>query len=296
MVPVCVTVIGLAFQFRRTQLTAANYQHWRILLLGWRALHGVAGGVVCALLYGSLDCESQRPLLITVVVFTYGLTFFAIEDLGLAMVGTAPIVLCLLVALPIRTSAADQYIAVLLVAASINGWLAGSAISRRLFEAEAARTRQRNAVLVDELAKEVDDVTRAKAQAGMLRNLLENAVRCTPHGEVRLRARRKGEVIVCQVWDTGVGTSRADQRKVFDDYFQVQNTARRAQDGLGLSVVRRLVALTGTRIALHSRLGKGSCFGIAIAIGQPGAIVTPPMALLSTDDFLPADHDCVLVL
>lgn len=417
MILVCAAVILPAVRFRRIQLQASNYRPWRLLLLGWRAVHAVAGGALCALLYGDLSAQWQLPLLITVVVFTYGLTFYAIEDFGLAMVGTAPIVLSLLVALIVRGSAADHYIAVLLVAACINGWLAGRAISRRLFE--AARMRQRNAVLVEELAREVDEVTRAKAQADqanrekseffaaashdlrqplyslqllsdhlrkqltslyqievadklggaltsmrhlfermfdvaridaqkvayqpqqvsvrdlftsldhefalacrakdlrwsvhptddwiwtdavlaqrMLRNLLENAVRYTARGEVRLRARRKGGFIHCQVWDTGLGISRPDQPKVFDDYFQVENSARRAQDGLGLGlgVVRRLVALTDTRIALHSRLGRGSCFDVAFQLGQ----ACPAISLLanpSGDDALMAGaNECVLVI
>ncbi|RZI86154.1 MAG: response regulator [Rubrivivax sp.] len=416
MLAVCAVVIVLAFQFRSIQLHAGNYRSWRLLLLGWRAVHGVAGGVLCGLLYGGLSAQWQLPLLITVVVFTYGLTFYAIEDLGLAMVGTVPVVLSLLVALLVHGGAADWYIAVLLVAASINGWLAGRAISSRLFE--AARTRQRNAVLVEELASEVKAVTRAKAQADqanrekseffaaashdlrqplyslqllsdhlrkqltslyqievadklgtaltsmrhlfermfdvarieaqkvacqpqpvsvrdlftsldhefaltcqekglrwsvhatddwiwtdavlaqrMLRNLLENAVRYTTTGEVRLRARRRGQTVDCQVWDTGVGIARQDQPKVFDDYFQVQNAARRAQDGLGLglSVVRRLAVLTGTRISLHSRLGRGSCFSIAFQAGQ--AVSTDLAGPAAQDEPLPpAANDCVLIV
>ncbi|MGH6646869.1 ATP-binding response regulator [Aquabacterium sp.] len=417
MVMVCAAVTLVAFRFRQVRLSAGNYQPWRLLLLGWRALHGVSGGVLCALLYGGLSTEWQLPLLITVVVFTYGLTFYAIEDFGLAMVGTAPIVLSLLVALMLHGRLADHYIAVLLVAACINGWLAGRAISRRLFE--AARTRQRNAVLVDELAREVDEVTRAKAQADqanrekseffaaashdlrqplyslqllsdhlrkqltslyqievadklggaltsmrqlfermfdvarieaqkvacqpkhvsvrdlftsldqefalacrekglrwsvhptddwlwtdavlaqrMLRNLLENAVRYTEQGEVRLRARRRGGLVHCQVWDTGMGIGRADQPKVFNDYFQVQNTARRAQDGLGLGlgVVRRLVSLTGTRIALHSRLGKGSCFDIAFEPGQAQPTLPPVSALAPDAAISLGEGDCVFVI
>jgi signal transduction histidine kinase/CheY-like chemotaxis protein len=419
MILVCAGVTLLAFRFRRVQLHAGNYQPWRLLLLGWRAVHGVSGGVLCALLYGGLTPEWQLPLLITVVVFTYGLTFYAIEDFGLAMVGTAPVVLSLLVALMLHGRSADHYIAVLLVAACINGWLAGRAISRRLFE--AARTRQRNAMLVEELAREVEEVTRAKAQADqanrekseffaaashdlrqplyslqllsdhlrkqltsryqievadklggaltsmrhlfermfdvarieaqkvacqpqhvsvhdlftsldhefalacrekglrwsvhptddwiwadavlaqrMLRNLLENAVRYTTHGEVRLRARQRGGLVHCQVWDTGMGISREDQPKVFNDYFQVQNTARRAQDGLGLGlgVVRRLVALTGTRIALHSRLGKGACFDLAFEPGQPQAspILTAVPVLGEDGALMLAENECVLVI
>lgn len=415
MILVCVAVILPAFRFRRIQLTAANYQPWRLLLLGWRSVHAVSGGALCALLYGGLDSEWQLPLLITVVVFTYGLTFYAIEDFGLAMVGTMPIVLSMLAALLVRARAADHFIAVLLVAAGINGWLAGRAISLRLFE--AARTRQRNAVLVNELAREVEEVTRAKAQADlanrekseffaaashdlrqplyslqllsdhlrkqlslphhievadklsgaltsmrhlfermfdvarldaqkvscqprhvsvqdlfasldhefalacrekglrwsvqstddwiwadpvlaqrMLRNLLENALRYTDQGEVRLRARSRGGLVHCQVWDTGMGIARADQARVFNDYFQVQNAARRAQDGLGLGlgVVRRLVALTGARIALQSRLGRGSCFDLAFERGQAQSIEPVPVAL---DESLDAtENECVLVI
>jgi signal transduction histidine kinase len=427
MILISLSVIPLAFRFRRQRLEAGNYQAWRALLLGWRAMHGVSGGVLCALLYGALTPQWQLPLLTTVVVFCYGLTFYAIEDFGLAMVGTAPIVLCLLAALLIHGQQADHYIAVLLGAAIINGWLAGRAISRRLFE--AARMRQRNVVLVGELAREVDEVTRAKAEADhanrekseffasashdlrqplyslqllsdhlreqlttlaqtevadklgaalgsmrqlfermfdvarieaqkvsyrpqpvsvrelfvaldhefalvcrekglrwavqptedwiwtdpvlaqrMLRNLLENAVRYTTQGEVRLRARRRGLQVHCQVWDTGMGIARADQGKVFNDYFQVQNTARRAQDGLGLGlgVVRRLLSLTDTRISLRSRLGRGSCFGIAFQMGPPrlkGArqasvdnLAMPCGMAASSPNIQGNDRPCVLVL
>lgn len=417
MILVCLAVIPLAFRFRRGQLHAGNYQPWRWLLLGWRAVHAVSGGALCALLYGSLSPQWQLPLLITVVVFTYGLTFYAIEDFGLAMVGTAPVVLSMLLALLVHGSAVDHYIAVLLIAAGINGLLAGRAISSRLFE--AARMRQRNAVLVQELAREVDEVKRAKAQADqanrekseffasashdlrqplyslqllsdhlrqqltslyqievadklgvaltsmrhlfermfdvaridaqkiahqprhvsvralflsldhefalaceakglrwsvqatddwihadpvlaqrMLRNLLENAVRYTSHGEVRLRARRRGARVHCQVWDSGMGIARTDQARVFDDYFQVQNAARRAQDGLGLGlgVVRRLLALTGTRVMLRSRLGRGSCFDIAFELGDAGSAL--PEASASSVMASPAlgGNECVLVI
>ena len=92
----------------------------------------------------------------------------------------------------------------------------------------------------------------------MLRNLIENAIRYTPAGQVHLRARKKGHLMYLQVWDTGTGISQTDQIQVFRDYFQVKNEARRAQDGLGLGlgVVRRLAALTGAQISLRSRPAK----------------------------------------
>ena len=391
MFTIWLAVIPLALHFRRVQLGPGNYRRWRLLLLGWRGLHGLSGGILCGLLYGGLSTEWQVPLLILVVVFTYGLTFFAIEDLGLAMIGSAPVVISLLLALLHSGRPSDRLLAVLLIAASINGWLAGRAISRRLFE--AARLRRHHAELADTLAREVNEVTVAKARAEqanrekseffavashdlrqplyslqllfdllrkqldksahielaskvdvslrslrhvfermfdvarieaekiavepqavsvrklfetmdnefacvcgehqlswrvsptddwvlvdpvlaqrMLRNLLENAVRYTPSGQVHLRARRRGDWLFCQVWDTGVGIAKSDQAKVFHDYFQVKNEARLAQDGLGLglSVVRRLAALTKVKVQLRSRAGRGSCFAIGMPITTAG--------------------------
>lgn len=396
MFTVWAAVIPLAWHFRSVKLGAHNYQRWRALLLGWRGLHGLSGGILCGLLYGGLSTEWRVPLLIIVVVFTYGLTFFAIEDLGLAMVGSAPVVASLLIALLWHGRPADHLLTVLLLAASINGWLAGRAISRRLFE--AARLRQHHAELTDKLAREVSEVTMAKAHveqanrekseffavashdlrqplyslqllvdllhrqltlpahldvAGkvdvalrslrqvfermfdvariesqkvandpqpvsvqslflsldhefaclcgdrqlqwrvsatddciwidpvlaqrMLRNLLENAVRYTASGQVHLRARRRGDLLLCQVWDTGIGIARSDQAQVFHDYFQVRNAARRAQDGLGLglAVVRRLAALTQVRLQLRSRLGRGSCFSLGFPLAQGPAELHP---------------------
>ncbi|TAL21511.1 MAG: hybrid sensor histidine kinase/response regulator [Aquabacterium sp.] len=407
-------VIPLALHFRRVQLHAGNYTLWRVLLLGWRALHAVAGGILFALLYGNLSLEWRLPLLIMVVVFTYGLAFYAVEDWGLAMVGGLPVVTCVIGALLAQGGGPDRFIALLLVAACLNGWLAGRSISVRLFE--AARTRRRNAVLVDELAWKVEQVTRAKAEAEhanrekseffaaashdlrqplyslqlladhlrrqlqaashveiadklraalnsmrqlfermfdvarleaqkvaheprpvpvaelfaaldhefahacarrglswsfeagdawvqadpvlalrMLRNLLENAVRYTTQGGVHLRARQRGAQVVLQVWDSGSGIARTDRLRVFDDYFQVHNEARRAQDGLGLGlgVVRRLAALTGACITLRSRTGRGSCFGLGFPLA---AAVSQAHAPAPDESGLSGQGACVLVL
>lgn len=390
MFTIWAAVIPVALHFRRVDLGEHNYRPWRWLLLGWRGLHGLSGGILCGLLYGGLSPEWRIPLLIVVVVFTYGLTFFAIEDLGVAMIGSGPVVLSLLLALLHSGRPADHMLAVLLIAASINGWLAGHAISRRLFE--AARLRRHHAELAETLAREVNEVTIAKAHVElanrekseffaaashdlrqplyslqllfdllrkqlalpthvelahkvdvsltslrhvfermfdvarieaqkvavepqvvsvrelfetldcefsqqcqdkqltwrvsptddwlltdpvlalrMLRNLIENAIRYTPAGQVHLRARKKGHLMCLQVWDTGIGISQTDQIQVFRDYFQVKNEARRAQDGLGLGlgVVRRLAALTGAQISLRSRPAKGSCFSMGLPLAQP---------------------------
>ena len=100
----------------------------------------------------------------------------------------------------------------------------------------------------------------------ILRNLLNNAVRYTEHGEVRLRARARGPWVICQVWDTGVGVQRQHRHRIFEDYFQAYNQGRRSSEGLGLglAVVRRLSMLGPTPVTLLSKPGRGSCFAVRV--------------------------------
>lgn len=109
----------------------------------------------------------------------------------------------------------------------------------------------------------------------ILRNLLNNAVRYTEHGEVRLRARKRGPWVICQVWDTGVGIQRQHRHRIFDDYFQAHNEGRLSSEGLGLglAVVRRLSLLGPTPVTVLSRPGRGSCFSVRLPRLIPSAVV-----------------------
>lgn len=119
----------------------------------------------------------------------------------------------------------------------------------------------------------------------ILRNLLNNAVRYTEHGEVRLRARKRGPWVICQVWDTGVGIQRQHRHRIFDDYFQARNDGRLSSEGLGLglAVVRRLSLLGPTPVTVLSRLGRGSCFSVRVPRLIPASLVeVPPTASRAT--------------
>lgn len=115
----------------------------------------------------------------------------------------------------------------------------------------------------------------------ILRNLLNNAVRYTEHGVVRLRARKRGPWVICQVWDSGIGIQRQHRHRIFDDYFQARNDGRLSSEGLGLglAVVRRLSLLGPTPVTVRSRLGKGSCFSVRL----PRLIPASPADTAATD-------------
>lgn len=98
----------------------------------------------------------------------------------------------------------------------------------------------------------------------VLSNLVSNTLRCTIRGGVLIAARRRGEEVSFEVWDTGIGISQADRQRIFDEFVQLGNPERdrRKGLGLGLSIAQRSAALLGSDIKLRSRPGEGSCFAI----------------------------------
>lgn len=96
----------------------------------------------------------------------------------------------------------------------------------------------------------------------VLHNLVENAVKYSPGGEVRVSARQEGEDLVVGVRDQGPGISREDQAKLFQPFQRIRRGETDAVKGtgLGLLVCRRLIEAHGGRIWLESSPGRGASF------------------------------------
>jgi signal transduction histidine kinase len=113
---------------------------------------------------------------------------------------------------------------------------------------------------------------------GILSHLVSNAIKYTNQGGVILAARRVGQHISFEVWDTGIGIDNLHQTQVFDEFFKVNEQSSADEGfGLGLSVVKRLAALVeGSSVTLHSRPGCGSVFKFRLPLAMySGASTTP---------------------
>lgn len=97
-------------------------------------------------------------------------------------------------------------------------------------------------------------------------NLLSNAIKYTLAGGVLLSVRKRGDKVLLQVWDTGVGIDASQQEKVFDDFYRAHDSIESGL-GLGLSVVARLAKLLDIPLTLRSEPGKGSCFSLLLSPG-----------------------------
>ena len=102
----------------------------------------------------------------------------------------------------------------------------------------------------------------------MLLNLVGNAIKFTDQGKVEIQGRRNGEFFELNVVDTGFGIAPEDQKRIFDEFQQVDNTSTRKKGGtgLGLSISRKIVELHGGSIIVESEIGKGSTFKVTVPI------------------------------
>jgi PAS domain S-box-containing protein len=102
----------------------------------------------------------------------------------------------------------------------------------------------------------------------ILINLLSNALKFTPEGEVGVEAVRWHDQVAIAVRDTGVGISEDHQKTIFEAFGQSGGSyARKQGTGLGLSICRRLATVLGGDIKLESRLGEGSTFTLYLPTG-----------------------------
>jgi two-component system, sensor histidine kinase len=135
----------------------------------------------------------------------------------------------------------------------------------------------------------------------ILRNLVSNAIKYTATGRVELRCVPAGAAVRVEIRDTGIGIAADQLAHIYDEFYQVgvaRNTGREGY-GLGLSIVRRLVALLQLRIEVYSEPGHGSIFALELPRGAAtgpqrerpaasgsiaGTLGSAPLILLVEDD------------
>ncbi len=131
--------------------------------------------------------------------------------------------------------------------------------------------------------------------ARSLQNLVNNAIQYTLRGRILVGCRRRGDKVVLEVWDTGIGISKRDQERIFREFTRVGNGAGAGQGmGLGLSIVQRACAHLGHRVAVRSKPGVGSVFSIELPVAE--AAERAPRPRRSPSDPAPAAEMDLIVL
>jgi signal transduction histidine kinase/DNA-binding response OmpR family regulator len=111
----------------------------------------------------------------------------------------------------------------------------------------------------------------------ILFNLLSNAVKFSPPGStVTVRATLEDDAITVAVRDEGIGIDPAHHAMIFEEFRQVDSTARRefGGTGLGLALVKKFAELQGGQVTVESHLGAGSTFSFTLPLRSRAAVVT----------------------
>jgi anti-anti-sigma factor len=100
-------------------------------------------------------------------------------------------------------------------------------------------------------------------------NLLSNALKFTFEGRITVMLQQRDRAAVLTVADTGTGIPATELPRLFERFHRVERAQARSGEGsgIGLAMVRELVALHGGTIAVESAPGAGSTFTVTVPLG-----------------------------
>lgn len=96
-------------------------------------------------------------------------------------------------------------------------------------------------------------------------NLFDNAVKFTPNGgHIDVSCRQENAVITVKITDSGCGISAEAIPHIFEKFYQADHSHASKGNGLGLSLVKKIVERSGGRVSVSSVVGKGTTFTVTL--------------------------------
>jgi two-component system sensor histidine kinase KdpD len=110
----------------------------------------------------------------------------------------------------------------------------------------------------------------------VLINLLENAIRYTPHdSELEITAETSANIVEITVADHGPGIPKGREDQLFEKFYQARHEAAQSGVGLGLAICRAIIEAHGGRIYAQNRIGGGAVFTFVLPVDQSPPVMDP---------------------
>jgi signal transduction histidine kinase len=105
----------------------------------------------------------------------------------------------------------------------------------------------------------------------ILLNLLDNAVKFTDQGEIKISASQQNGSLKLAVSDTGIGIEKKELKQIFEEFHRGDSSGIKNYrgTGLGLAIAKQFVNLLGGEVAVESEVGKGSVFTVTLPLENP---------------------------
>lgn len=92
-------------------------------------------------------------------------------------------------------------------------------------------------------------------------NLLYNAIKFTPEsGKIDIALKQFSDYVTVSIKDNGIGMSEETQKHIFDKFYQSETSHHYEGNGLGLTIVSKIIKLCNARIEVNSKLNEGTEF------------------------------------
>ena len=98
-------------------------------------------------------------------------------------------------------------------------------------------------------------------------NLIDNAIKFSkPNGKITIDVKEEIDEIVVKIKDNGIGMSKEEQERIFTRFYQIDKSHSQEGSGLGLSIVKSIIDLSGGKIEVESKENSGTTFIIKLPI------------------------------
>jgi signal transduction histidine kinase len=123
--------------------------------------------------------------------------------------------------------------------------------------------------IIREIAPDIPDVSTDREKLRqILLNLLDNAVKFTERGEIKITASQQNGSLKLVVSDTGIGIEKEELNQVFEEFHRGDSSSSKKYrgTGLGLAIAKKFVNLLGGDISVESEVGRGSVFTVMLPL------------------------------